>query len=72
MKTLSFFFSTVSIALSLAVTTSFAYDALQRRTELQYWDALRADNGYNFFWDERDDLPFGYEGEGGSHLAGGE
>ena len=26
-----------------------AYDALQRPTELQYWDSARADNGYTFF-----------------------
>jgi hypothetical protein len=25
------------------------YTALQRPTELQYWDASQADNGYNFY-----------------------
>ncbi|MCX6868372.1 MAG: aryl-sulfate sulfotransferase [Verrucomicrobia bacterium] len=31
------------------MATLHAYDALARPTELQYWDATRADNGYNFF-----------------------
>jgi len=28
---------------------AYAYDALQRPTELQYWDASRACNGYTLF-----------------------
>lgn len=32
-----------------SVVNSGARDALQRPTELQYWDATRADNGYNFY-----------------------
>lgn len=37
------------IAVFAALGNSEAYDALQRPTELQYWDSTRADNGYNFF-----------------------
>ncbi|MEI8037834.1 MAG: DUF1566 domain-containing protein [Verrucomicrobiota bacterium] len=33
----------------LVIGTLHAYDALTRPTELQYWDATRAQNGYTFF-----------------------
>ncbi|MEI6656817.1 MAG: hypothetical protein WCP45_18780, partial [Verrucomicrobiota bacterium] len=33
----------------LVTGTLHAYDALTRPTELQYWDATRAQNGYTFF-----------------------
>lgn len=49
MKKLSLLFCSLVFVLGGAGSLSFAYDALQRPTELQYWDATRADNGYNFF-----------------------
>ncbi|MBS1792969.1 MAG: aryl-sulfate sulfotransferase [Acidobacteria bacterium] len=40
----------ISCALLIAFSFSAdAYDALQRPTELQYWDAARASNGYTLF-----------------------
>ncbi|MCU0780451.1 MAG: aryl-sulfate sulfotransferase, partial [Akkermansiaceae bacterium] len=39
----------IGLTLFGTITHGKAYDALQRPTELQYWDAARADSGYNFY-----------------------
>ena len=38
-----------ALLLGLSTAVAGSYAALQRATELQYWDATRAQNGYNFF-----------------------
>ncbi len=38
-----------TVAARFATASSAGYPALQRPTELQYWDPTRADNGYTFF-----------------------
>ena len=48
MKALNFV-SAVSAVLLSTASAGYSYDALQRPTELQYWDSTKADNGYTLY-----------------------